>query len=71
MSKIYNLNGKGSVGVSLNKQMKAAGYTAGKHYEWIAKEDGYLLKLIDTPATPIEASKEAVEAKPPTENVMP
>ena len=58
--KIYKLNASGTVGVSLTKSMKEAGYIEGKRVEWEALNDGFLLKLVKAPLTP---SEPVVEAK--------
>jgi hypothetical protein len=36
MGKIYKLNKTGTVGVSLTKSMKEAGFDVGKEMEWVA-----------------------------------
>ena len=65
MGKVYKLNGKGTLGVSLSKQMQAAGFIAGKRVEWIAQVNGFLLKLSEMPT---DAPKPKEEPKP--ENVL-
>jgi len=64
MGMIVKLNRSGTLGVSLSKEMKEAGYTQGLSIVWIRQPEGFLLKLehVQMNATPVSPS---VEAKPP------
>ena len=45
MGMIVKLNRSGTLGVSLSKEMKEAGYTQGLSIVWIRQPEGFLLKL--------------------------
>lgn len=62
--KIYKLNASGTVGVSLTKSMRDAGYSAGTPVEWEAVNDGFLLKRVKAPEQPVEATTVKAEASP-------
>lgn len=51
MVKIYKTNKDGGCGVSIPKQMKAAGYTAGKFCQWEAANGGFILRIIQKEET--------------------
>ena len=55
MVKIYKLNSLGSLGVGINKEMKAAGYVAGKEIYWEATQNGFILRL--KPLIPVVYTK--------------
>ena len=64
MGMIIKLNRSGTLGVSLSKEMKEAGYTQGLSIVWVKQADGFLLKLehVKMNAAPVLPP---VEAKPP------
>jgi len=64
MGMIVKLNRSGTLGVSLSKEMKEAGYTQGLSIVWIRQPEGFLLKLehVQMNAAPVLPQ---VEAKPP------
>ncbi len=45
MAKIYKMNAGGTLGISINKSMKAAGYSVGNEVEWTAENGGFMLRL--------------------------
>lgn len=52
MGKIYKLNNTGTVGVSLTKSMKEAGFAVGRNVEWVSTQDGFVLRLLPALAKP-------------------
>ena len=58
MVKIFKLNRTGTLGVVINKQMKAAGYVQGVEIAWEATTGGFTLKIVSKPQGP------EMEAKP-------
>jgi hypothetical protein len=64
MGKIYRMNAGGTIGVSLSKQMKAAGYEVGKEVAWVWGKEGFILKLVQSKATTETAKTEGAETPP-------
>ena len=52
MVKIFKLNATGTLGVVINKQMKAAGYEQGKEVAWEAMTGGFMLKIVSKAVPP-------------------
>ena len=46
MGKIYKMNKTGTCGVSMTKDMKAAGFVAGATVEWFVRDGGFILMLM-------------------------
>jgi hypothetical protein len=63
MTKIFKLNATGTLGVVINKQMKAAGYELGKDTVWEAATGGFILRVVQKPIASAAAS-EAPPAQP-------
>jgi hypothetical protein len=67
MGKIFRLNKSGTLGVSISKTMKDAGFTTGVVVEWMVAPNGFLLRIVPPkePETPkVEAPKEEKAADP-------
>lgn len=61
--KIYKLNQSGTLGVSLNKSMKEAGFSEGVQVEWVAVTGGFLLrKAASVPVAPEKPKEEPIAA---------
>ena len=58
MGKIYKMNKTGTVGVSLTKKMREAGFVAGASAEWFEKDGGFILMLFKAANKPVEPIKE-------------
>jgi hypothetical protein len=64
MAKIYKMNNGGTLGVSINNSMKAAGYLAGSEIEWTAETGGFMLRIKkpqDIPPVEKDEVKEVLE----------
>ena len=61
MVKIFKLNKTGTLGVVVNKQMKAAGYVQGMVTTWEAVTGGFLLRLNPSSPLPLPELQEGVK----------
>ena len=56
MGKIFRLNKSGTLGVTLTKQMKEAGFVAGVAVEWAQEGSGFVLRLKDMGTTALPSA---------------